>query len=165
MAITTKLELRQSQSLVMTPQLQQAIKLLQLSNMELAAFVETELERNPLLERAEGDEAAAVNGEAGRAPLSSLFKDESQDGEAPRARRRAWMAPQGDGDWLDLQADDKRRRSRRSRHRAAGRLSRCRRLHPRRAEGFRLERPQPEVSGSTAVTRPTSRPMSPRSGR
>jgi RNA polymerase sigma-54 factor len=40
----------------MTPQLQQAIKLLQLSNMELAAYVEHELERNPLLERDEGAE-------------------------------------------------------------------------------------------------------------
>ncbi len=53
MALSTKLELRQGQQLVMTPQLQQAIKLLQLSNMELNAFVETELERNPLLERGE----------------------------------------------------------------------------------------------------------------
>jgi RNA polymerase sigma-54 factor len=43
--------MRQGQSLVMTPQLQQAIKLLQLSNIELSAFVEEELERNPLLER------------------------------------------------------------------------------------------------------------------
>jgi RNA polymerase sigma-54 factor len=51
MAITTKLELRQSQQLVMTPQLQQAIKLLQLSNLELNEFVDAELERNPLLER------------------------------------------------------------------------------------------------------------------
>ena len=51
MAMTAKLELRQSQQLVMTPQLQQAIKLLQLSNMELNAFVEQELEKNPLLER------------------------------------------------------------------------------------------------------------------
>ena len=55
MALTTKLELRQSQQLVMTPQLQQAIRLLQLSNMELSQYVETELERNPLLERAEND--------------------------------------------------------------------------------------------------------------
>ncbi|MDX2289217.1 MAG: RNA polymerase factor sigma-54 [Hyphomicrobiaceae bacterium] len=51
MALTAKLEFRQSQQLVMTPQLQQAIKLLQLSNMELVEYVETELERNPLLER------------------------------------------------------------------------------------------------------------------
>src|SRR5262249_55311255 len=53
MALLTKLELRQGQQLVMTPQLQQAIRLLQLSNVELSAFVESELERNPLLEREE----------------------------------------------------------------------------------------------------------------
>ena len=53
MVLAQRLELRQGQSLVMTPQLQQAIKLLQLSNLELATFVEQELERNPLLEREE----------------------------------------------------------------------------------------------------------------
>ncbi|HET9231407.1 MAG TPA: RNA polymerase sigma-54 factor, partial [Vitreimonas sp.] len=53
MAMTPRLELRQGQALVMTPQLQQAIKLLQLSNIELTEFVEAELERNPLLEREE----------------------------------------------------------------------------------------------------------------
>lgn len=51
MALGPRLELRQGQALVMTPQLQQAIKLLQLSNLELLAYVEQELERNPLLER------------------------------------------------------------------------------------------------------------------
>jgi RNA polymerase sigma-54 factor len=51
MALSQKLELRQSQALVMTPQLMQAIKLLQLSSLDLAAYVEEELERNPLLER------------------------------------------------------------------------------------------------------------------
>lgn len=55
MALSPRLELRQGQSLVMTPQLQQAIKLLQFSAIELAAFVEAELERNPLLERIESD--------------------------------------------------------------------------------------------------------------
>ncbi|NQV82851.1 MAG: RNA polymerase factor sigma-54 [Rhodospirillales bacterium] len=55
MALTPRLDMRQSQSLVMTPQLQQAIKLLQLSNLELGEFVETELEKNPMLERDEGD--------------------------------------------------------------------------------------------------------------
>ncbi len=52
MALTQRLEFRQTQSLVMTPQLMQAIKLLQLSNLDLATFVEEELERNPLLDRA-----------------------------------------------------------------------------------------------------------------
>src|SRR3954453_15108844 len=58
MALSAKLMMRQGQSLVMTPQLLQAIKLLQFSNIELAGFIEEELERNPMLERideAEGD--------------------------------------------------------------------------------------------------------------
>ena len=55
MVLSAKLELRHSQSLVMTPQLQQAIKLLQLSNIELNNFVEKELETNPLLERIEAE--------------------------------------------------------------------------------------------------------------
>jgi len=54
MALSQRLEIRQSHALVMTPQLMQAIKLLQLSNLDLAAYVEGELERNPLLERVEG---------------------------------------------------------------------------------------------------------------
>ena len=63
MALTQRLELRQSQSLVMTPQLMQAIKLLQLSNLDLSAFVEEELERNPLLERASDGTEPPVAGE------------------------------------------------------------------------------------------------------
>jgi RNA polymerase sigma-54 factor len=59
MALGPKLVMRQSQSLVMTPQLLQAIKLLQFSSVELNAFVEEELERNPLLERAEDNQPAA----------------------------------------------------------------------------------------------------------
>ena len=83
MALTTKLMLRQGQSLVMTPQLLQAIKLLQFSNLELAAFVQEELERNPLLERAdevgEGDAPAssATDGEPGgpEAAIAGEFND------------------------------------------------------------------------------------------
>jgi RNA polymerase sigma-54 factor len=71
MALTQKLEVRQSQALVMTPQLMQAIKLLQLSNLDLVAYVEGELERNPLLERAadgEGEPAAAAEAEPDARP-------------------------------------------------------------------------------------------------
>ncbi len=77
MAMTPRLELRQGQALVMTPQLQQAIKLLQLSNVELQEFVEGELERNPLLEREESSaeakksdsgDAEALEFESGMAP-------------------------------------------------------------------------------------------------
>jgi RNA polymerase sigma-54 factor len=62
MAIAPRLEMRQGQQLVLTPQLQQAIKLLQLSNLELNAFVEAELERNPLLERDEHSEPSEATG-------------------------------------------------------------------------------------------------------
>jgi len=49
MSLAPRLDLRQSQSLVMTPQLQQAIKLLALSNLELEGVIAEELEKNPLL--------------------------------------------------------------------------------------------------------------------
>ncbi|MBV1704132.1 MAG: RNA polymerase factor sigma-54 [Hyphomicrobiales bacterium] len=58
MALSAKLMMRQGQSLVMTPQLLQAIKLLQFSTVELAAFVEDELEKNPVLSRIEESESA-----------------------------------------------------------------------------------------------------------
>ncbi len=70
MALSQRLELRQSQSLVMTPQLQQAIKLLQLSNIEVSEYVERELESNPLLEHDQGlvgggEEAGPAAAESG----------------------------------------------------------------------------------------------------
>ncbi|RDJ25002.1 RNA polymerase sigma-54 factor [Bosea caraganae] len=70
MAMMPRMELRQGQSLVMTPQLLQAIKLLQLSHLELQNFVEGELERNPLLER---DDAADVppHANGGDGPLAA----------------------------------------------------------------------------------------------
>ncbi len=68
MALTPRLELRQGQHLVMTPQLQQAIKLLQLSNLDLTAYVEQELERNPLLERTDHEPEPANGHEAPAAP-------------------------------------------------------------------------------------------------
>lgn len=89
MALTQRLEFRQSQSLVMTPQLMQAIKLLQLSNLDLTTFVEEELERNPLLERA-NDEAPG-----GEAPAETgQFSDGDDSGS------------QGDFQGGDFQGDD-----------------------------------------------------------
>src|SRR4051812_32417742 len=63
MALSQRHEFRQTQGLVMTPQLLQAIKLLQLSSLDLAAYVEGELERNPLLER-DDDNAPTPTAEA-----------------------------------------------------------------------------------------------------
>lgn len=83
-----KLDMRQGQSLVMTPQLQQAIKLLQLSNIELAEFVEGELERNPLLERDDREEAPQAErvegeGEPQELELSAPSSDANDSIDAP----------------------------------------------------------------------------------
>lgn len=59
MALSAKLQLRQSQALVMTPQLMQSIRLLQFTHAELERFVDEEIERNPLLERQETADDAA----------------------------------------------------------------------------------------------------------
>ncbi len=81
MGLSQRLVMKQGQSLVMTPQLQQAIKLLQMSSLELQSFVEQEIERNPLLDR----------------------EDIQQNIEAPKPRDDAPEAldhgmPQGGGD-------------------------------------------------------------------
>lgn len=76
MALSAKLELKHGQQLVMTPQLQQAIKLLQLSNIELSEFVETELERNPLLER-DDDSAGGMDVDGAPARESASDRDEA----------------------------------------------------------------------------------------
>ena len=78
MAISQKLEMRTSQGLVMTPQLMQAIKLLQLSNLDLIAFVEAELERNPLLEREEGPEAERGDGAPEAQTQSEEFSERGE---------------------------------------------------------------------------------------
>jgi RNA polymerase sigma-54 factor len=58
MALGPRLDLRQSQSLVMTPQLQQAIKLLTLSNLEIESFIADALDGNPLLDIGDPGEGA-----------------------------------------------------------------------------------------------------------
>jgi RNA polymerase sigma-54 factor len=83
MALSQRLQLKQGQTLVMTPQLQQAIKLLQLSNLELAEFVEQELERNPLLEREEepaerrgAEDRETVSLDSGADPVEIQISDD-----------------------------------------------------------------------------------------
>jgi RNA polymerase sigma-54 factor len=76
------LELRQGQGLVITPQLQQAIKLLQLSNLELEAFVEAELERNPLLQREEPEAEAAPPEDDRDLPVGSIEAEARADLDA-----------------------------------------------------------------------------------
>jgi len=84
MALGPRLDLRQSQSLVMTPQLQQAIKLLALSNLELEAYLAEALEGNPLLDTASadndgsaGDPDGVPGGDASAAEAASLDADQA----------------------------------------------------------------------------------------
>ncbi|TPJ26867.1 RNA polymerase factor sigma-54 [Mesorhizobium sp. B2-8-3] len=77
MALAAKLQLRQSQSLVMTPQLMQSIRLLQLTHVELERFIDEEIERNPLLERAEPQDDAA--GDLSQKSEASPEKDTEGD--------------------------------------------------------------------------------------
>ncbi|MCK4939111.1 MAG: RNA polymerase factor sigma-54 [Rhodospirillaceae bacterium] len=92
MALTPRLDMRQGQSLVMTPQLQQAIKLLQLSNIELTEYVEQELEQNPLLERDEREIVAEENNR------------EAGDSETDQSETEAPSAPDT-ADTLNAAAD------------------------------------------------------------
>lgn len=91
MSLLQRLEMRQGQALVMTPQLLQAIKLLQLSQLDLAAYVDAELERNPLLERVEGE------AETERAPAevpseSSVDRDGDAEGGDYDGAEEPWIA-------------------------------------------------------------------------
>lgn len=101
MAVSQRLELRQSQSLVMTPQLQQAIKLLQYSNLELAVFVEQELEQNPLLE---ADRRHEANGEADSASSEAPRRGDEDDLDDRPANGEWDGAPSGLNDWAGVSA-------------------------------------------------------------
>ena len=107
MAIGPRLEMRQGQSLVMTPQLQQAIKLLQLSNLELGEYVEQELEKNPLLEASSAEPdveslSAASDDREFDAPTSETTLSLSEEGPLPS--READL----DMDYENVYADESR---------------------------------------------------------
>ena len=92
MGLGPSLSIRQSQQLVLTPQLRQAIQLLQLSNMELESFIADELSKNPLLESAPNDRDEQ--------PTGDIVPDEGDTSEAPD--------DPGADDLISGQADDDR---------------------------------------------------------
>ena len=121
MALTPRLEIRQSQQLVMTPQLQQAIKLLQMSHMELNGFVEAELEKNPFLDKKEGPEQSREGERGEEVELSAYEKAQDSldvspsdiDPEAGPAERLSqgsaaqdWSSRSGSGGGEGLSALD-----------------------------------------------------------
>ncbi len=123
MALSQRLVMKQGQSLVMTPQLQQAIKLLQMSSIELQAFVEAEIERNPLLDHGDGgiEKAAPVaeqaadsldqsfanqgSGGPGEVEAQSSAPASSSDGQAMMASDSGWSNLRSSGH-LSLDGDD-----------------------------------------------------------
>lgn len=104
MALSPRLDIRQSQQLVLTPQLQQAIKLLQMANLELDGYLQQEIERNPLLESAgaTGD-PESDNDPVDDGPLSG-FDSESEVYDAGAGMSGDGML-EGDAAALDVSYD------------------------------------------------------------
>jgi RNA polymerase sigma-54 factor len=112
MALELKQQLKLTQHLVMTPQLQQAIKLLQLSRLELVGLLQRELEENPVLEEAlDAEDASSASGAAevgagetpsalGSEAVAEAPRSEMDDAEAPGADREVTDAEKfADVDW------------------------------------------------------------------
>src|SRR5271165_4662374 len=102
MALGPRLDLRQSQTLVMTPQLRQAIQLLQYSNVEVTTFIERELERNPLLER--DDVSDAPIGE--RAALDQVTLRADTPADTADAARAEILPPETASPLDSVHAED-----------------------------------------------------------
>jgi RNA polymerase sigma-54 factor len=107
MALGQRLELKQGQGLVITPQLQQAIKLLQLSNLELEAVIETELERNPLLQRDDSDPANEPGGDTHDSDAPAKDSDSGESRELELGDRDTLAANSDlDASTSDVYGDD-----------------------------------------------------------
>jgi RNA polymerase sigma-54 factor len=103
MALSPKLDFRQSQSLVMTPQLMQSIKLLQMTHLELEHFLDLEIEKNPLLDRIE-----AANDDFAGADAARDDDRSSASGDPTDDRQSDEDGPfdEGQADWFKTDAPD-----------------------------------------------------------
>ncbi|MCK8780350.1 RNA polymerase factor sigma-54 [Rhizobium sp. NTR19] len=89
MALSASLFLKQTQSLVMTPQLMQSIQLLQMTHLELNQFIAQEVEKNPLLELASGEaDSGAETGAEREADYAGVHSADAAD--APETSRDDW---------------------------------------------------------------------------
>ena len=107
MSLAPRLDLRQSQSLVMTPQLQQAIRLLALSNLEVEAFIAEEIEKNPLLETGAQGDAPAPEGEA-EPPAGADAGETPPEADAAGGESALDVDPYGEDFHQDSAADSMR---------------------------------------------------------
>ncbi|MBA8817755.1 RNA polymerase sigma-54 factor [Ochrobactrum sp. P6BS-III] len=103
MALSPKLDFRQSQSLVMTPQLMQSIKLLQMTHLELEHFLDLEIEKNPLLDRIE-----AANDDFAGADVARDDDRSSASGDPTDDRQsdEDGLFDEGQADWFKTDAPD-----------------------------------------------------------
>jgi RNA polymerase sigma-54 factor len=92
------LQLKLSQHLTLTPQLQQSIRLLQLSTLELNAEVERLLQENPLLEKADDEESSGPPRDL-LVPVATPSTDKAADATDERAVEPSDLLIGGDGDW------------------------------------------------------------------
>src|SRR3990167_9141689 len=99
MAIELKQSLKLSQQLVITPQLQQAIKLLQLSRMELSELVNSELMENPVLEEAPPEEDGEVPEEVAKEIEGEEIPDKSHEAEAEVGTSTGELKEPKEFDW------------------------------------------------------------------
>ncbi len=86
MGLGPQIQLRQSQQLVMTPQLTQAIKLLTLSNLELESVIAEEMAKNPLLEMSSGEDSDAAAETGSDEPAAPSLTDELIPGVSEDSR-------------------------------------------------------------------------------
>ena len=181
--LAPRLDLRQSQSLVMTPQLRQAIKLLQSSNLEVTAFVEQELERNPLLERDErapaGPDDATGSNAAGATPAAARLRRLPRrhgirhDAGGGRGAARRGVARRLRHGRLRRRLRRRLQRPRRPRrllrrplrHRGHGAVAAHPARAPRRADPARLRRPGRPADRGAAARAGRRRPAGCRRGR
>ncbi len=92
------LQLKLSQHLTLTPQLQQSIRLLQLSTLELNAEVERLLQENPLLEKADDEESPGPPRDL-LVPVATTSTDKTSEATDERAVEPSDLLIGGDGDW------------------------------------------------------------------
>ncbi len=107
MAVTPRLDLRLSQTLTLTPQLRQAIKMLQMSSLEIADFVAAEIEENPLLEGDSGSDDGDSEFADQRADDADADSDNRDSADFAEADTMPAVADEPlDTDYANLWTDD-----------------------------------------------------------
>lgn len=104
--ISQRLDIKLGQSLVMTPQLQQAIKMLQMTNQELTDYVLSEIEQNPLLDRVDPETGLAMDDASSDTGSEAPSPNRDEHSEQRDSAEHAESETYGDGGALDTDYDN-----------------------------------------------------------